>query len=69
MLYYILFYYVILYYTILYTILYILCRWAVLRDASHCFVVFRGSETVLDWTENGYLSLRRVAVPEWHGRP
>lgn len=31
-------------------------RWAVLRDAwGSCFVVFRGSETVLDWTENSGL--------------
>jgi len=43
-------------------------QWAVLRDAwGSCFVVFRGSETVLDWTENSYLSLRRVSVPAWQG--
>ena len=31
-------------------------RWAVLRDAwGSCYVVFRGSETVLDWTENSGL--------------
>lgn len=28
-------------------------RWALLRDQwGSCFLVFRGSETVLDWTEN-----------------
>ncbi|CAK9032606.1 unnamed protein product [Durusdinium trenchii] len=43
-------------------------QWAVLRDdLGSCFVVFRGSETVLDWTENSYVSLRRVSVPAWHG--
>lgn len=43
-------------------------QWAVLRDSwGSCFVVFRGSETVLDWTENSYLSLRRVVVPAWQG--
>lgn len=32
-------------------------RWAVLRDVwGSCYVVFRGSETVLDWTENSDLT-------------
>ncbi|CAJ1452772.1 unnamed protein product, partial [Effrenium voratum] len=43
-------------------------QWALLRDQwGSCFLVFRGSETVLDWTENSYMSLRRVNVPSWQG--
>lgn len=41
-------------------------RWAVLRDTwGSCFVVFRGSETVLDWTENsGLLEMVSLQVLE-----
>ncbi|CAE7746505.1 unnamed protein product [Symbiodinium sp. CCMP2456] len=43
-------------------------QWAVLKNTSGCcFVVFRGSETMLDWTENSNLSLRRIDVPAWRG--
>ena len=35
-------------------------RWAVLKNTSGCcFVVFRGSETMLDWTENSRLVAER----------
>eukprot|EP00927_Polykrikos_kofoidii_P010067 TRINITY_DN14252_c0_g1_i1.p1 TRINITY_DN14252_c0_g1~~TRINITY_DN14252_c0_g1_i1.p1 ORF type:complete len:844 (+),score=135.79 TRINITY_DN14252_c0_g1_i1:146-2677(+) len=41
-------------------------QWAVLRSLDgHCFLVFRGSETVLDWIENSYSSLRGVEVHQW----
>ncbi|CAK0887586.1 unnamed protein product [Prorocentrum cordatum] len=36
-------------------------QWALLRGpAGTCFLVFRGSETALDWTENSNVSLREV---------
>lgn len=41
-------------------------QWAVLRGPQgKCFVVFRGSETALDWTENSHVSLRGVEAGSW----
>merc|ERR1719498_1752013 len=41
-------------------------QWAILRSPTgHCYVVFRGSDTILDWLDNINVSLKGVQVPEW----